>query len=343
MDYKDKIRKLLALAKSPEPEEAKLALLKARKLMAEHKLTERDLEEHDTTVIQQEIDETFSKKANSWMAPLSTVIGENYCCAAYRCKRGAKTTVWRVGFIGLKDDFEICTKIFKYAVRCIKAEQKKLRKQYRDYYTPQEIAKICDSYGYGFVSGVNEAFAEQNEENQEYGLVLKVPKEAKDELSKMGPPKEFKKPPKPKTVGELDMASNQGAEIAWLVMAATCHETFGYGKDRLARLKQNSMNNYKQYLEWEKEDKDLALDRLRRCVQDALKEDLRVTDTDDRKGMLSTPGRGPSVYETAAVYSEIFRRARAGRAVAPLAVYSAAKYDETMTAARKRASVLLGL
>ena len=28
MDYKDKIRKLLALAKSPEPEEAKLALLK---------------------------------------------------------------------------------------------------------------------------------------------------------------------------------------------------------------------------------------------------------------------------------------------------------------------------
>lgn len=27
MDYKDKIRKLLALAKSPEPEEAKLALL----------------------------------------------------------------------------------------------------------------------------------------------------------------------------------------------------------------------------------------------------------------------------------------------------------------------------
>ena len=32
MDYKDKIRKLLALAKSPEPEEAKFALLKARKL-----------------------------------------------------------------------------------------------------------------------------------------------------------------------------------------------------------------------------------------------------------------------------------------------------------------------
>lgn len=35
---------------------------------------------------------------------------------------------------------------------------------------------------------------------------------------------------------QLRMASNQGAEIAWLVMAATCHETFGYGRDRLETL-----------------------------------------------------------------------------------------------------------
>lgn len=195
MDYKDKIRKLLALAKSPEPEEAKFALLKARKLMAEHKLSERDLEERNTTVIKRAIGETFSKKANSWMDPLSIVIGENYCCSAFRCKISAKTTVWHVGFIGLEGDIEICVKIFRYAVRCIKSEQKKLRKQHRDYYTPQEIAKICDSYGYGFARGVYEAFTRQNEENQEYGLVLKVPKEVKDELEKIGPPKEFKKTP----------------------------------------------------------------------------------------------------------------------------------------------------
>lgn len=67
MDYKDKIRKLLALAKSPEPEEAKFALLKARKLMAEHKLSERDLEERNATVIKRAIRETFSEKANSWV------------------------------------------------------------------------------------------------------------------------------------------------------------------------------------------------------------------------------------------------------------------------------------
>lgn len=44
-DYKDKIRKLLALAQSPEEAEAKAALLRARELMAQHKLTEADLEE----------------------------------------------------------------------------------------------------------------------------------------------------------------------------------------------------------------------------------------------------------------------------------------------------------
>lgn len=45
IDYKDKIRKLLALAESPEENEAKAALLKARKLMAEHKLREEDCKE----------------------------------------------------------------------------------------------------------------------------------------------------------------------------------------------------------------------------------------------------------------------------------------------------------
>lgn len=44
-DYKEKIKKLLALAQSPSEAEAKAALLKARKLMAEYKLTEADLKE----------------------------------------------------------------------------------------------------------------------------------------------------------------------------------------------------------------------------------------------------------------------------------------------------------
>ena len=44
-DIKEKIRNLLALAESPEENEAKAALLKARELMAKHKLTEAELGE----------------------------------------------------------------------------------------------------------------------------------------------------------------------------------------------------------------------------------------------------------------------------------------------------------
>lgn len=39
-DYREKIKKLLALAESPNEHEAKAALLKAKELMAEHKLSE---------------------------------------------------------------------------------------------------------------------------------------------------------------------------------------------------------------------------------------------------------------------------------------------------------------
>lgn len=40
----EKIAKLLALAESPYEEEAKAALLQARRLMAEHKLMPEDIE-----------------------------------------------------------------------------------------------------------------------------------------------------------------------------------------------------------------------------------------------------------------------------------------------------------
>lgn len=90
MDYKDKIRKLLALAKSPEPEEAKLALLKARKLMAEHKLSERDLEERNTTVIKRAIGEKFSKKANSWMDHSQSLLEKTTAARRFDAKLAQK-------------------------------------------------------------------------------------------------------------------------------------------------------------------------------------------------------------------------------------------------------------
>ena len=61
---------------------------------------------------------------------------------------------------------------------------------------------------------VYEAFTRQNEENQEYGLVLKVPKEAKDELDKMGPPERVQKdaPAKDGRRARCSMARHRGRQ-----------------------------------------------------------------------------------------------------------------------------------
>lgn len=50
-DIKGKIRHLLALAESPNENEARAALLKARELMARHKLTEAELGEAERQAV----------------------------------------------------------------------------------------------------------------------------------------------------------------------------------------------------------------------------------------------------------------------------------------------------
>lgn len=188
-DYKEKIRKLLALAESPVEAEAKAALLKARQLMAEHKLTERDCKEAEKQAVKDiRTDITCSKRREPWIIPLSATIGENYCCKGYRNRRyGEQTNT--VGFIGLEDDVEICVEIFKYAVDCIRAGVKNIKREYADYtaYYSKSIKQECDSCGYGFVLGIQEAFKQQEEENrQEWGLVLVMPVEVKEASKHLG-------------------------------------------------------------------------------------------------------------------------------------------------------------
>lgn len=190
-DYKEKIRKLLALAESPNEHEARSALLKARQLMAEHKLTERDCKDFSKQEVKDiRTDITCSKRRNPWIVHLSAVIGENYCCKGYRNRRYGEQTNY-IGFIGLEDDVEVCVSIFKYAVDCVLSEIKRIKKENSCYYSSY-VKKICDSYGYGFVSGVSEAFRKQQEENEQgWGLVLVMPQEVIEASRHLGH-KEFK-------------------------------------------------------------------------------------------------------------------------------------------------------
>ena len=185
-DYKDKIRKLLALAESPEEAEAKAALLRARELMAKHKLTEADLEEEKKQAVRNTLtDITCSKRRDPWIVCLSAVIGESYCCKGYRNHaRGHQTQT--IGFIGLEDDVEICVAIFKYAVDCIRAGVKAIKKELDGYY-PWYIKQQCDSYGFGFAEGIKRALDGQDEEKRgEWGLVLVMPQEVQEASQRLG-------------------------------------------------------------------------------------------------------------------------------------------------------------
>lgn len=177
-DYKDKIRKLLALSESPNENEARAALLKARELMAKYKLSESDITPAENLEIKKIITPvTYSKRRDSWANPLSSVIAENYCCKGGSLIYKGKQTR-QVEFVGFEDDVELCAKIFEYAIDCIHAGIKELRQNFAPYFSAQKLNQMCVSYGYGYVNGIDQAFKRQQEEMpREWAIVLTTPEQ----------------------------------------------------------------------------------------------------------------------------------------------------------------------
>ena len=185
-NIKDKIAKLLALAESPNENEAQAALLKARELMAQHKLRPEECQKTENIKVRKEtVNVSCSKTKYHWAVDLSAIIASHYCCRAFRNHRRGERT-YTIGLVGLEDDFEICKRIFLYAFDCCKARSDELFKENADYYTPKYRRALAEAYGTGFCSGLQKALDRQTEEKkQEWGLVLVVPKAVDDAMSRM--------------------------------------------------------------------------------------------------------------------------------------------------------------
>lgn len=149
MDIEKKIRKLLALSESPNEFEAQAALLKARQLMAEYKLTEAELHEGNKKIKTIKTSISCTKQTNFWIFTLSTVISENYCCqAVHERAKHSKTYFIEQTYCNLS----------------LGAQK-----------------KITNGYGAGFCEGVREAFSKQDQEKEkEWSLILRLPKEVID-------------------------------------------------------------------------------------------------------------------------------------------------------------------
>lgn len=170
-----KIKKLLALSESSNEYEAKLAMLKAQELLAKHKLSLKEVEEHeniDIKVMAKETNITFRKA--KWKANLADVIAENFNCYKYFHTNRTHTIV----FLGKDEDVIVCKIVFEYAVDSINSVVNRLRYQYRkEGYSTKGLES---DFALGFIEGLSSAFENQKQKNQGWGLVLRKEREVID-------------------------------------------------------------------------------------------------------------------------------------------------------------------
>ena len=178
-EINEKIKKLLRLSKSDNEYEARLALARARKLMAEYKLDIKDFDDTNKKVIKKVTDMYYTGYKNTYRLHLVNAIAERYCCANYlSSKKGsAKRYSARMGY---EEDIMVVENLLKYADSCIDNWFSIKKKD--DYLgcSNEYLNGIKNDYGRGFAEGLSALLDEQMkcEENQEWGLVMVVPEEA---------------------------------------------------------------------------------------------------------------------------------------------------------------------
>lgn len=181
---KEQIQKLFALMEDnsgASQGEVESALKAARKLMAKYKLSEKDVIEKKSNVIKETIKEIdFTTIVNPWVMTLGQVIADNYCCRHYISKYSGRRTM-NIGFVGFEDDFEMASKIFRYAYDCIISEHSRNMRGKK--YTHKELTSILNAFGNGYVRGIKEVFAEQNKTEECFAVVLQTPQEVNDRMN----------------------------------------------------------------------------------------------------------------------------------------------------------------
>lgn len=80
--------------------------------------------------------------------------------------------------MGLESDIEIAERILRYAIDCVKREQRTIHHTRKwQGYSATDIRLACNAYGDGFVAGLDQEYQKQDAEHQEWGLVMMTPKD----------------------------------------------------------------------------------------------------------------------------------------------------------------------
>ena len=184
MDIKDKIKKLLALATSSNENEAKAALLKAKKLMMDHKISEAEvqgLEEQELIHLQCDNVRWTTDSGEIWITSLADLIADNHLCScSWFTPKGKRTHILYIH--GLGTDVELCKSVIEYAVGFVRGRIK-IEQRRRVTSGPKAVAA---SYARGFILGMELMYDEQKDEHPEWGLVVSKPQEVDEYMKSLG-------------------------------------------------------------------------------------------------------------------------------------------------------------
>lgn len=184
MDIRDKIKKLLALATSPNENEAKLALLKAKKLMMDHKISEaevQDMNEQELVHLQCDDIRWTTDSGETWITNLTDLIADNHLCScSWLTYKGTRTHILHIH--GLGTDVELCKSAIEYAVGFVRSRIK-IEQRRRVTSDPKAVAA---SYARGFILGMELMYDEQKDEHPEWGLVISKPQEVDEYMKSLG-------------------------------------------------------------------------------------------------------------------------------------------------------------
>lgn len=174
-NYKEKIKKLLALSESPVQAEAEAALLKARELMAKYKIEQSELESCSNMELTiKYIEEIYySRRKDFWLHEVCLLVGENFpvvITVSHRCGKQSRTPV----VLGYSDDVEIAVQIIKYIYDSVYSWSKAYSKK-NQIKSKTIQSEIRNGFGLGFCRGWEKALREQKKQNPEWGLMLVKP------------------------------------------------------------------------------------------------------------------------------------------------------------------------
>lgn len=176
----EKIKKLLRLASSDNEHEARLAMARARKLMAEYKLDIKDFDESNKKVVELKTDIYWTPYKNSYIGHLTQLIADKYCCVTYSSRLEGSQKRY-VTIRGYEEDVEVLKSVLEFAVSCVDSWFKVAKKGKYSCYTNKSLNAIKSTYGRGFAEGLADLLDEQMDcAQQDWGLVMVVPQEAKD-------------------------------------------------------------------------------------------------------------------------------------------------------------------